>query len=214
MSEKRWKVIKNGGAFPPGAILTLRNEATVGYPYMQGKDGAASNIGIDRLVEIDADGNTVRTYKIGDTLDGGTLVQREEKMEGLDEYKVRCARCGELKPLPFRRDEMGGYVCNTCIDHELDNLAAEVQRLRDKLAAVHDVWVDVPAHITRIKIMSGDIKTRWQEWATYTREPPKTIEQEIAEKYATIDGGFTDGAVVSMITSAIAEYKARTGQTS
>ena len=33
---------------------------------------------------------------------------------------TKCAGCGEYKHTPLRRDQMGGYVCLTCIDKELD----------------------------------------------------------------------------------------------
>ena len=33
-----------------------------------------------------------------------------------------CAVCGERKHTPLRNDEMGGYVCLTCIDRELVRL--------------------------------------------------------------------------------------------
>lgn len=33
---------------------------------------------------------------------------------------TECAGCGKRKHTPLRRDEMGGYVCLTCIDRELD----------------------------------------------------------------------------------------------
>jgi hypothetical protein len=49
----------------------------------------------------------------------------EEKVEGLT-YKstqaTECAGCGVRKHTPLRRDEMGGYVCLTCIDRRLDAL--------------------------------------------------------------------------------------------
>lgn len=32
---------------------------------------------------------------------------------------TNCAVCGEHKHTPLRRDDMGGYVCLTCIDKEL-----------------------------------------------------------------------------------------------
>ena len=35
---------------------------------------------------------------------------------------TECASCGEHKHTPLRRDEMGGYVCLTCIDRRLDAL--------------------------------------------------------------------------------------------
>lgn len=36
---------------------------------------------------------------------------------------TKCAGCGEYKHTPLRRDEMGGYVCLTCIGKRLDALA-------------------------------------------------------------------------------------------
>lgn len=35
--------------------------------------------------------------------------------------RTACAVCGERKHTPLRRDEMGGYVCLTCIDERLDD---------------------------------------------------------------------------------------------
>lgn len=35
---------------------------------------------------------------------------------------TKCAVCGEDKHTPLRRDEMGGYVCLTCIDKRLEKL--------------------------------------------------------------------------------------------
>jgi len=35
---------------------------------------------------------------------------------------TRCAGCGGFKHTPLRNDEMGGYVCLTCIDKELIRL--------------------------------------------------------------------------------------------
>ncbi|VWC95845.1 gp38 [Burkholderia aenigmatica] len=35
-----------------------------------------------------------------------------------------CASCGEYKHTPLRIERMGGYVCLTCIDHELERSVA------------------------------------------------------------------------------------------
>lgn len=35
------------------------------------------------------------------------------------EQQTKCAVCGETKNTPLRRDDMGGYVCLSCIDAEL-----------------------------------------------------------------------------------------------
>ena len=44
--------------------------------------------------------------------------------------KTNCAGCGQIKHTPLRRDEMGGYVCLTCIDKALD--AKETEAHADK----------------------------------------------------------------------------------
>jgi len=41
-----------------------------------------------------------------------------------------CAVCGKDKHTPLRRDEMGGYVCLTCIDERLNELET----------ALEDIW--------------------------------------------------------------------------
>lgn len=38
---------------------------------------------------------------------------------------TECACCGETKPCPLRRDDMGGYVCLTCIDARLSTLQVQ-----------------------------------------------------------------------------------------
>lgn len=42
-----------------------------------------------------------------------------------NEGRTHCAGCGEYKYTPLRRDDMGGYVCLTCIDKKLDEYLAE-----------------------------------------------------------------------------------------
>lgn len=42
---------------------------------------------------------------------------------------THCAGCGKDKHTPLRRDEMGGYVCLTCIDKRLDELDEANERL-------------------------------------------------------------------------------------
>jgi hypothetical protein len=40
---------------------------------------------------------------------------------------TECAGCGKRKHTPLRRDEMGGYVCLTCIDKRLDLIPGELE---------------------------------------------------------------------------------------
>lgn len=43
-----------------------------------------------------------------------------EKITYQSTQETECAGCGKRKHTPLRRDEMGGYVCLTCIDKRLD----------------------------------------------------------------------------------------------
>lgn len=44
-----------------------------------------------------------------------------------------CACCGINKHTPLRRDDMGGYVCLTCVDARLTMLAGMARRLAEAL---------------------------------------------------------------------------------
>jgi hypothetical protein len=62
---------------------------------------------------------------------------------------TNCARCGEHKHTPLRIDWMGGYVCLTCIDKQLEDAAPSVEQ--DERGAIYQVldpieggWSDVP----------------------------------------------------------------------
>lgn len=50
----------------------------------------------------------------------------------------KCAKCLKVKPLPLRRDEMGGYVCLTCVDKELNTLFDERAKSAKLLAALKE----------------------------------------------------------------------------
>lgn len=55
------------------------------------------------------------------------LAIEREKTEGvtyISKQHTTCASCGQDKHTPLRVDHMGGYVCLTCIDGELDRLFA------------------------------------------------------------------------------------------
>ena len=70
--------------------------------------------------------------------------------------KTKCAVCLEYKHTPLRRDEMGGYVCLTCIDGRLDQVDDELvmadmlyaaaldmdQESRRKIAGLQ-MWFDI-----------------------------------------------------------------------
>lgn len=58
----------------------------------------------------------------------------KEEVYSADE-KTTCAVCGEYKYTPLRRDDMGGYVCLTCIDKELNKRNQkdmDIMRVKEK----------------------------------------------------------------------------------
>lgn len=44
---------------------------------------------------------------------------------------TNCAKCGECKHTPLHNDTMGGYVCLTCIDKELEILQTIYRQLKE-----------------------------------------------------------------------------------
>ena len=49
---------------------------------------------------------------------------------GASDQATACAVCGERKHTPIRNDAMGGYVCLTCIDRELERLQSQTSAPR------------------------------------------------------------------------------------
>lgn len=60
---------------------------------------------------------------------------------------TKCAGCGEHKSTPLRRDDMGGYVCLTCIDAELTALR--------RSAVVDDAAVERDKLLQHVHMMLG-----------------------------------------------------------
>ena len=110
--------------------------------------------------------------------------------------------------LEMLQDDSGGTFGSAYVKQ----LAAEVQRLRDKLAVVHDVWEgaldgSTSAHV----VWCGDGFTK--SGPTYTRTLPKTIDETLLDEFLPLEG---DDKVMSPSTARhkargmLAEYKART----
>ncbi len=70
------------------------------------------------------------------------LVELKEAQETVErqerEQKATCAACKQHKATPLRRDEMGGYVCLTCVETELDNYGTQLNAKLDELAATRE----------------------------------------------------------------------------
>jgi len=75
----------------------------------------------------------------------------------------------------------------------VSRLAKEVQRLRDEREKIQDVWKDAPENAVeafvsfyeKIKSFGQYVLVSIGNEKKYIRVVPKTIEQEIAEKYAS-----------------------------
>ena len=205
MNERRWKVIEGDENFAIGKIITLNKDDGTNIPWFEypGIDKRHC-IELTELVEIDADGNTIRTYAKGDTLDGGTLVQ-EEKMEGLDGVLVRAEKAiaGSLD-----------FYSGSFVRGILRPLVDEIGSLRDKLKAVHDVWEGATEDTKWADVIFRNKYGERLLEKNDTRTLPKTIEQEIAEKYSC-DSPHAHPMIngrraIDVIRDALAEYKART----
>lgn len=73
---RRWKRIKGGKPFQVGDILILhqRDDNTETPEMMRTRDGCVIYSNTAFMVEIDENGNVIRTYEKGDKLNEGTLV--------------------------------------------------------------------------------------------------------------------------------------------
>lgn len=90
---------------------------------------------------------------------------KQENFTYSSTQSTNCAGCGKHKHTPLRVDAMGGYVCLTCIDSELDRLLIEesarqaepdwdgAQEISD-LPHVHDMLQDFSADPTEDNAIS------------------------------------------------------------
>jgi hypothetical protein len=83
---RRWKRIEEGNGFQVGDILILRrDDDTVAPEMMRIRDGYIGYSNTCFMVEIDENGNTIRTYSKYSTLNEGTLVgETMERLSSLE----------------------------------------------------------------------------------------------------------------------------------
>jgi hypothetical protein len=70
------------------------------------------------------------------------LVSGSSALSGTSE----CAKCGVKKVLPYRRDDLGGYVCLTCVEQYLD---ATIGKLRDLEARFAKIDAEQAAMVSK-----------------------------------------------------------------
>ena len=81
---------------------------------------------------------------VNDILGGlDAVTEQEERMNvnqqpGKQVTEPVCANCHELKPTPYRRDDLGGYVCLTCVENYLDQT---LEKLKNALNHNHALVV-------------------------------------------------------------------------
>jgi len=100
-AQRRWKVIIKTVLNDVGDILTLLEDDYTNVPAFQNTHMGRIYVCLLHLVEIDAMGNTIRTYAKGDTLDGGTLIggkdmDKKEAMKRLEAIEAETAKLKEI----------------------------------------------------------------------------------------------------------------------
>lgn len=77
---RRWKVIEGNDYVNSGDVVTLHHNCADNVPaFWTPQHDDFRYCCLWRLVEIDENGNTIRTYKEGDTLNGGTVVDKKQQ---------------------------------------------------------------------------------------------------------------------------------------
>jgi Lar family restriction alleviation protein len=71
-------------------------------------------------------------------------VRRLQAIINLSQQQTTCAVCGQVKHTPLRRDEMGGYVCLTCIDKHLDKHGVHIKAL-ESVKTLHEETIEEQA---------------------------------------------------------------------
>lgn len=90
--------------------------------------------------------------------------ERDQMARLLDAHVSRkpCAECGESKPLPLRRDDMGGYVCLSCVEKRLNDLLAGVGNARQ--AAIELCWqiekLGASEEQTKCSVMASELHSK------------------------------------------------------
>jgi hypothetical protein len=90
--------------------------------------------------------------------------ERDELRRLLAAHVTRkaCACCGESKPLPYRRDDLGGYVCLTCVEKRLDALIDGVGQARQ--AAMELCWqiegCGASLELTKASVMASALSAK------------------------------------------------------
>lgn len=202
--DRRWKVIDNTNFyFRIGEILTLSRDDGSAAPEMQNRQKKGW-CNLNRLVEIDEHGQIIRTYKDGDLLNGGTLVNhiKSETLDGIsmeiDEALIEVTKLKNDKGRLYSREYIMPIVLS---------IFSELLRLRDERESNPGVFDNAPsdakeAHVTHYNShmdVVGIIRV-------YGRELPKTLAQEIAEKVIKNAPFCTGSDVYELIVSGISEY--------
>ncbi|WP_350403426.1 hypothetical protein ABCR88_21015 [Pseudomonas sp. W17] len=87
-------------------------------------------------VELKLPGNLPSWMELGETVTvlHGNAQPLGERFTYSSKQATNCAGCGLRKHTPLRVDDMGGYVCLTCIDNKLNELLAAEQNQGEPVA--------------------------------------------------------------------------------
>lgn len=106
-----------------------------------------------------------------------------------------CAGCGVDKHTPLRRDEMGGYVCLTCIDRRLDQVPDEDRPGTLKFIPPNlDFLAIARLYLENYSILADEDRKLYRGMLLQMANPPMVVD---TNKIRAEDVTFRTGAYVS-----------------
>lgn len=91
---------------------------------------------VDALAILQAELVTMQAENAALWAERGSARNNARSVRDMALPETTCAGCGQHKHTPLRRDEMGGYVCLSCVDRELSHRAAALATLHAENAAL------------------------------------------------------------------------------
>jgi hypothetical protein len=71
----------------------------------------------------------------------------------------QCAHCGEHKPTPYRRDELGGYVCLACVEQHLNNVIQSAESTGKACRHYFDAFTEMCEYVNQCRVIPTTINS-------------------------------------------------------
>ena len=88
-----------------------------------------------------------------------------------------CAGCGVDKHTPLRRDEMGGYVCLTCIDRRLNELSDEDRQSLKFIPPNPDFLAIARLYLEKYSILADEDRKLYRGMLLQMANPPMIVPE-------------------------------------